>query len=115
MDNSKELKDHERIVKQIAQTSDSIRKMYHVLKSDKIEEDIALEKYLNPIVELLKQIVENTVGEESQPKEANAKDRKKKVNKENQKKMKKTMMNMIMMMMVTISGWLIHTLINTVV
>ena len=48
MDNSKELKDHERIVKQIAQTSNSIRKMYHVLKSDKIKEDIALEKYFKP-------------------------------------------------------------------
>jgi len=34
--------------------SELIRKKYHVLKTDKIEKDIALEKYFEPIVELLK-------------------------------------------------------------
>ncbi|KAL6268043.1 hypothetical protein P5V15_001127 [Pogonomyrmex californicus] len=64
-------KDRERIVKQIAKTSDSIHKKYRTLKTDKIEEDIALEKHFKPIIEPLKQIVERT--EKSQPikKEAN--------------------------------------------
>jgi len=92
MDNSKELKDRERIAKQIAKTSDSIHKKYHALKTDKrpIEEDIALKKHFKPIIESLKQIVENTTDEESQSikKEANvAKDRnpKKRKPEENQK------------------------------
>jgi len=77
MDNSKELKDRKRIAKQIAKTSDSIHKKNHALKIDKIEEDVA-KKHFKPIVKSLKQIVENTAGEESQPikKESNvAKDR----------------------------------------
>jgi len=41
MDNRKELKDREKIVKQIAKTSNSIRKNYRVLKNGKMEEDIA--------------------------------------------------------------------------
>ncbi|KYN00583.1 hypothetical protein ALC62_08642 [Cyphomyrmex costatus] len=67
MESSKELKDRERIAKQIAKTSDSIRKKYCALKTGKIDEDIALEKHFKPVVEPLKQIVENTAAEESQP------------------------------------------------
>jgi len=37
------------------------------LKTDKINENIALERHFQPIVEHLKQIVEYTVGKESQP------------------------------------------------
>jgi len=44
MDNSK---DYEKIIKEIAKTSDSIRKKYHVLKTGKMEEDITLESTLN--------------------------------------------------------------------
>ncbi|XP_070521848.1 uncharacterized protein [Cardiocondyla obscurior] len=62
MNNSSELKNREIIVKKIAQTSDSIRKKYHAMKTGKMEEDIALERHFKPIVEPLKQIVENTVG-----------------------------------------------------
>jgi len=51
MDNNKEFKDHERIAKQIAKMSELIRKKYRVLKTDKIEEDIALEKHFKPFVE----------------------------------------------------------------
>jgi len=40
MESSKELKDRERIAKQIAKTSDSIRKKYRALKTGKIKEDI---------------------------------------------------------------------------
>jgi len=59
MNNSKELKDRERIAKQIAKTSDLIRKKYCALKTSKIEEDIALEKHFKSIVELLKQVQEH--------------------------------------------------------
>ncbi|KAL6256641.1 hypothetical protein P5V15_005722 [Pogonomyrmex californicus] len=69
MDNTK---DREKIAKQIAKTSDAIRKKYRALKIGKIAEDIGLEKRFKPIVELLKQIVEKT--EESQSIEKEAKD-----------------------------------------
>jgi len=47
INNSKELKDRERIAKQITKLSDLIlRKKYRALKTGKIEEDIALEKTL---------------------------------------------------------------------
>ncbi|KAL6253553.1 hypothetical protein P5V15_015621 [Pogonomyrmex californicus] len=69
MDNTK---DREKIAKQIAKTSDSIRKKYRALKIGKIAEDTALEKRFKPIVEPLKQIVEKT--EESQSIKREAKD-----------------------------------------
>ncbi|KAL6268070.1 hypothetical protein P5V15_001157 [Pogonomyrmex californicus] len=59
------IEDREKISKQIAKTSDLIRKKYRTLKTGKIDEDIALERHFKPIVEPLKQIVENI--EESQP------------------------------------------------
>jgi len=58
-----EIKDRERIAKQIVKTSNSIRKKYRALKAGKMKEDIALERHFKPIVEPLKQIVENTVSE----------------------------------------------------
>ena len=42
-----------------------IRKKYCALKTGKI--DIAVEKYFKPIVKPLKQIVENTANDESEP------------------------------------------------
>jgi hypothetical protein len=63
-------KDREKIAKQIAKTSDTIRKKYRALKTGKMEEDIALERHFRPIIEPLKQIVENTVGDESKPAES---------------------------------------------
>jgi len=62
MNTSNELKDRETIAKKIAQTSDSIRKKYHAMKTGKMDEDIALERHFKPIVEPLKQIMGNTVG-----------------------------------------------------
>jgi len=53
MDNSKELKDRERVAKQIAKTSDSIHKKYRALKICKIKEDIT-ERHFHPVVEPLK-------------------------------------------------------------
>jgi len=50
IDNSKDLKDRERIAKQFAKTSDLIRKKYRALKTGKIEEQYWRNK---PIVEQL--------------------------------------------------------------
>jgi len=62
-------------VKQIVKTNDSIWKKYRVLKTNKIKEDIALERHFESLAKPLKQIVENTkkVDKKSQPikKEAN--------------------------------------------
>ena len=57
--------DREKIVKEIAKTSDSIRKKFRSLKTGKMEENNALERHFKPISEPLKQLVENTVGIES--------------------------------------------------
>ncbi|XP_071573132.1 uncharacterized protein [Temnothorax nylanderi] len=65
MDSGEEIRERERIANQIPKTSDSIRKKYHALKTGKMEEDIALERHFKPIIELLRQIAENTVGKES--------------------------------------------------
>ncbi|KAL6256704.1 hypothetical protein P5V15_011631 [Pogonomyrmex californicus] len=54
------IKDREKIAKQIANTSDLIRKKYRALKTGKIDKDVALERRFKPIVEPLKQIVEET-------------------------------------------------------
>ncbi|KAL6253981.1 hypothetical protein P5V15_011692 [Pogonomyrmex californicus] len=54
------IKDREKIAKQIAKTSDSIRKKYRALKTGKIDEDVALERRFKPIVKPLKQIVKET-------------------------------------------------------
>jgi len=67
MNSSKEIKDREKIAKQIVKMSDSIRKKYRALKTGKIKENIALERHFKSIVKPLKQIVKNTNGEESQP------------------------------------------------
>ncbi|XP_077275574.1 uncharacterized protein LOC143904632 [Temnothorax americanus] len=63
MDNGEEIRERERIANQIAKTSNSIRKKYHALKTGKMEEDIALERHFKPIIEPLRQIVENTVAD----------------------------------------------------
>ncbi|KYN21765.1 hypothetical protein ALC57_05866 [Trachymyrmex cornetzi] len=64
MDNSK---DREKVAKEIAKTSDSIRKKYRALKTGKMNEDIALERRFKPIVDPLKQIVENTADSSKDP------------------------------------------------
>jgi len=54
INSSTKLKDRERVAKQIAKTSDSIRKKYRTLKTGKIEKDVELKRHLQPIVEPLK-------------------------------------------------------------
>lgn len=56
-------KDREKIAREIAKTSESIRKKYRALKTGKMAEDVALERHFKPIVEPLRKIAENTIGE----------------------------------------------------
>ena len=42
-----EIKDRERIAKEIAKTSEAIRRKHQALKTGKMEEDVALERYLS--------------------------------------------------------------------
>ncbi|KAL6257822.1 hypothetical protein P5V15_011416 [Pogonomyrmex californicus] len=55
----------EKTAREIAKTQNSIRKKYRELKTDEIEEEIALERRLKPIVQPLKRIAENTARDES--------------------------------------------------
>lgn len=57
----KNICDREKIVKEIAKTSESIRRKHRALKTGKMAEDIALEKHFKPIIEPLQKIVKNTV------------------------------------------------------
>ena len=57
---AKEIKRREMIAKEIARTSASIRKKHRALKTGKMEEEVALQKHFQPIVEPLKQFVEQT-------------------------------------------------------
>lgn len=56
----KTINERERIAKQIALTSESIRKKHRALKTGQIEEEVILAKRLKPIVEPLTEIVGNT-------------------------------------------------------
>lgn len=58
--NGIKIKNRDRVVKEIAKTSESIRKKYRALKTGQMEENMILERQLKPITEPLKQIAENT-------------------------------------------------------
>lgn len=60
----KSSKDCKKISKRIVKTRDSICKKYHALKTDEMDEDIALEKHFMLIIKFLKQIVQNTLDKE---------------------------------------------------
>lgn len=60
-----EIDDREKVVREIAKTSESIRKKYRALKTGRIEEDMILERQLKPIINPLKQIAENVNSEKS--------------------------------------------------
>jgi len=63
MDNSK---DREEIAKEIAKTSDLIRKKFCALKTE-MEKDIALERHFKSIIDPLKQIIKNIVESSKDP------------------------------------------------
>lgn len=52
-------REREKIVKEIAKTSDAIRKKHRALMTGKFDEDVALERHFRPIIEPLQKIVEN--------------------------------------------------------
>jgi len=56
---AKDIEERERLAKEIARTSESIRKKYRALKTGRMEKEIDLEKHFKPIIEPLKQIAEN--------------------------------------------------------
>ncbi|EZA62151.1 hypothetical protein X777_03758 [Ooceraea biroi] len=55
------------MVKEIAKTSDSIRKKHRALKTGKMVEDAALERHFRPIIEPLQKLVDNTTDDTSSP------------------------------------------------
>ena len=57
---TKEIEQREKIAKEIARTSESIRKKHRTLKTGRDEHEVQLKKQLKPIVEPLQQIIENT-------------------------------------------------------
>mgnify|MGYP003334118261 CR=1 FL=1 len=61
---TKDIEEQERLAKEIARTSESIRKKHRTLKTGRIEKEINLEKHFKPIVEPLKQIAENIGGDD---------------------------------------------------
>ncbi|EZA51163.1 hypothetical protein X777_10294 [Ooceraea biroi] len=57
----------EKMVKEIAKTSDSIRKKHRALKTGKMVEDAALERHFRPIIGPLPKLVDNTTDDTSSP------------------------------------------------
>ena len=61
---TKGIEERERLAKEVARTSEAIRKKHRALKTGRVEQEVQLRKQLKPIVEPLQQIVENTVGDD---------------------------------------------------
>jgi len=60
MANNKNIREREKVVREIEKTAESIRKEHRALKTGKIEEDIATKSHFKPIIELLQKIVDNS-------------------------------------------------------
>jgi len=60
MARSSDIREREKIAKEIEKTSESIRKKYRALKTGKIEDDIAARRHLGPIIEPLQKIADNS-------------------------------------------------------
>ena len=60
MNSHMDIKDRERIAKQIAKTSGSIRRKYHALKTGKMDEDIAAKRHFRPLIGPLQKIADNS-------------------------------------------------------
>jgi len=60
MAENKNIREREKIVKEIEKTAESIRKIYRALKTGKIEEDIAIKSHFKPIIEPLQKIDDNS-------------------------------------------------------
>jgi len=55
-----DIREREKIAKEIEKTTESIRKKHRALKTGKIEEDIAIKSHFKPIIEPLQKIVDNS-------------------------------------------------------
>jgi len=51
MADNKDIREREKVVKEIEKTAESIRKKHRALKTDKIEKDIATKNHFKPIIE----------------------------------------------------------------
>ncbi|EFN90116.1 hypothetical protein EAI_09462 [Harpegnathos saltator] len=60
-----EIKDREKLAKEIAKTSKLIRKKYRALKTNRMKKNVALERHFKPIIEPLKQIAAKSANVES--------------------------------------------------
>jgi len=60
IDRSENIREREKIAREIVKTSESIRKKHRALKTGKIEEDIALKKHFRPLIGPLQKIVDNS-------------------------------------------------------
>lgn len=69
MADAKDLVERERTAKEIARTLVSIRKKHRALKSAKMEDEIALGKRLEPIVQPLERLVKSTEQNQNKPSE----------------------------------------------
>jgi len=59
MAKNKDIREREKVVKETEKTTESIRKK-RALKTDKIEEDIAIKNHFKSIIEPLQKIVDNS-------------------------------------------------------
>ena len=60
MARSNDIREREKIAREIEKTSESIRKKYRALKTGKIEDDITVKRHLGPIIEPLQKIAGNS-------------------------------------------------------
>ncbi|XP_067214604.1 uncharacterized protein [Linepithema humile] len=91
---TKDIDEREKIAKEIARTSESIRKKHRTLKTGRVEQEVQLEKRLKPIVEPLKRIVENIKGDDDSVDDLEIKNepdiKRKRTSSEKKKKIKRT-------------------------
>jgi len=60
MADNKNIREREKIIREIEKTAESIRKKHRALKTGEIEEDIATKSHFKPIIEPLQKIVDNS-------------------------------------------------------
>jgi len=60
IENNNNIREHEKIAREIEKTSESIRKKHRALKTSKIEDNIAMKTRFKPIIEPRQKIVDNS-------------------------------------------------------
>lgn len=64
-----DIKNREKVAKEIAKTSESIRKKHRALKTGKIDEDIAVKTHFGPIIKPLQKIADTPIVVKNEPME----------------------------------------------